>query len=115
MPPLSAAQLRPSCRSLFEGRGVPPDEAAQVAESLVDANLCGHDSHGVIRIPQYLRAVADGSLKPGAAMTVVHETLAVLVADGGWGLGQVQAHRLLRRVVAQAPTAGPAAGARRPC
>src|SRR5438309_7286881 len=51
--------------SIFEPRGVPADEAATVAASLVDANLCGHDSHGVIRIMQYLTYLEDGRLKAG--------------------------------------------------
>jgi uncharacterized oxidoreductase len=102
-------------RSLFEAGGVPGEEATIVAESLVDANLCGHDSHGVIRIPQYLRAVRAGVLKPGSPLTIVRETAAVLVADGGWGLGQVQAHRLLRRLVPMARQVGLAAGTLRQC
>jgi uncharacterized oxidoreductase len=94
---------------------VPGDEAAVVARSLVSANLCGHDSHGLIRIVQYVDAIADGRLKPGAPFTVVHEAAAVLTADGGWGLGQVQAHRLVDRLVDKARAAGVAAGTLRQC
>ena len=36
-----------------------------VAEHLVAANLAGHDSHGVIRVPQYVDAIDAGNLKPG--------------------------------------------------
>ena len=75
--------------ALFRAAGVPADEAATVAASLVGANLRGHDSHGLIRIPQYLKAVRDGLLRPGAPFTVVRETPAVLTADGNWGLGQL--------------------------
>src|SRR5262249_24678087 len=101
--------------SLFEASGVPADEAAVVARSLVDANLCGHDSHGLIRIPQYLQAVAEGLRKPGAPFTVVKETPALLVVDGGWGFGQVQAHRLLERLVPKARRVGVAAGTLKHC
>ena len=101
--------------SLFQAAGVAPDEADRVARSLVDANLCGHDSHGVIRIPQYVDAIKDGRLKPGAPFKVVKETAAVLVADGGWGLGQVQAHRLLDRLVPRAQALGLAAGTLKHC
>ncbi len=55
-----------SPRALFRAGGVPADEAERVAGSLVDANLAGHDSHGMIRIPQYLQAVADGQLQARA-------------------------------------------------
>jgi len=100
---------------LFVAGGVPPDEAQIVAASLVDANLAGHDSHGVIRIPQYLKGVEDGHLKPGTPLSIVHETPAVLVCDGGWNLGQVQAHRLLHRLTEKARTVGLAAGTLRNC
>ncbi len=110
MPTLPADVLQSFADSLFRAAGVADDEAGQVAHSLVLANLCGHDSHGLIRIPQYLDAVADGRLRPGAAFTVVKETPAVLVADGGRGFGQVQAHRLLRRLVPMARQLGIAAG-----
>jgi hydroxycarboxylate dehydrogenase B len=86
-----------------------------VAESLVDANLCGHDSHGVIRVMQYLDALADGRLQPGAAFTVMKETAAVLVVDGNRGLGQVQAHRLLDRLIPRAQALGLAAGTLKHC
>ncbi len=52
MPTFSAATLTALSQSLFEAAGVPAADAAVVARSLVDANLCGHDSHGVMRAPQ---------------------------------------------------------------
>jgi len=110
MPTYSSTELTKFAEALFRAAGVPADEAARVAGSLVDANLCGHDSHGLIRIPQYLEAIGDGGLRPGAPFTVVKETAAVLVADGGRGLGQVQAHRLLDRLVPRAQALGLAAG-----
>jgi uncharacterized oxidoreductase len=115
VPTFSAEVLLAFGRSLFEAGGVPADEAEVVARSLVDANLAGHDSHGLIRIPQYLRAIHDGLLRPGAPLTVEQETPAVLVADGHWGLGQVQAHRLLQRLVPKARQVGLAAGTLRQC
>ena len=115
MPTFPSSTLYTFARAIFEAAGVPADEAAITAESLVDANLCGHDSHGLIRIPQYLKVINDGYIKPGAPLTVVHETPAVLVADGGWGLGQVQAHRLLKRLVGKAREVGIAAGTLKHC
>jgi uncharacterized oxidoreductase len=97
-------------RALFQAGGVPADEARVVAASLVDANLAGHDSHGLIRIPQYLKAIHDGLLHPGVPLSVRRQTPAVLACDGGWGLGQVQAHRLLQRLVPMARAVGLAAG-----
>ncbi len=115
MPTFSADVLISFAESLFTASGVPREEADGVARSLVDANLCGHDSHGMIRVPQYVEAIKDGRLKPGAPFTVVKETAAVLVVDGGMGLGQVQAHRLLDRLVPRARALGLAAGTLKRC
>jgi len=115
VPTLAPDKLQSFARCLFEAGGVPADEAAIVAASLVDANLCGHDSHGVIRIPQYLRGVREGKVQPGKPLVIDKETAAVLVADGQWGLGQVQAHRLLRLLVPKARQQGLAAGTLRQC
>jgi uncharacterized oxidoreductase len=115
VPTVPADVLISFAESLFAAGGVPGDEARRVARSLVDANLCGHDSHGVIRIPQYVQAIRDGRLKPGAPLTIVKETAAILVADGGMGLGQVQAHRLLDRLVPRAEALGLAAGTLKRC
>ncbi|HJZ91092.1 MAG TPA: Ldh family oxidoreductase, partial [Gemmataceae bacterium] len=103
-----------SCR-LFRAAGVPADEAATVAGSLVDANLCGHDSHGVIRVPQYVGFLRDGKLVAGAELDVIKETPAMLAADGNWGLGQVQAYRVLERLVPKARGVGVASGTLRRC
>jgi uncharacterized oxidoreductase len=110
VPTFPAIALQSFASSLFRASGVAADEADQVAHSLVLANLCGHDSHGLIRIPQYLDAVTDGRRQPGAPLTVVKETPALLVADGGQGFGQVQAHKLLRLLVDKARQVGIAAG-----
>jgi uncharacterized oxidoreductase len=115
VPTFPADVLISFAESLFGAAGVSQEEAERVARSLVDANLCGHDSHGLIRVPQYAQSIRDGRLKPGAAFTVVKETAAVLVADGGMGLGQVQAHRLLDRLVPRAEGLGLAAGTLKRC
>src|SRR6476619_3984133 len=94
MPTFSADTLTRLSQSLFEAAGVPSDEAAIVAHSLVDANLCGHDSHGVMRIPQYIDFLRKGTYKAGVPLTIISETPAVIAADAGWGLGQVQTYRL---------------------
>ena len=115
MPTLSADALTTLAASLFRAAGVPGDDADVVARSLVDANLCGHDSHGVMRVPQYIDFIRKGTYKPGAPLTVICETPAVLAADAGWGLGQVQAHRLLAKLLPKAKGLGVAAGTLRNC
>jgi hydroxycarboxylate dehydrogenase B len=115
MPTFSAQALTAISRSLFEAAGVPAADAAVVANSLVDANLCGHDSHGVMRVPQYLGFLQKGVYKAGVPLTVLHETPAVLSTDANWGLGQVQTYRLLDRLLPKAKALGIAAGTLRNC
>jgi uncharacterized oxidoreductase len=115
MPTFPAAELVRVSESLFVAAGVPAADAAVVARSLVDANLCGHDSHGVMRVPQYIDLIRKGTYKVGVPLGVTRETPAAVAADANWGLGQVQAYRLLGMLVAKAKAAGVAAGTLRNC
>ena len=115
MPTFAAEPLTRLARDLFVAAGVPAEHASLVAASLIDANLCGHDSHGLLRIPQYLDFIKQGIFKPDAPFTVLNETPAALAADGGWGLGQVQAHRLLAKLIEKASGLGVAVGTLRNC
>jgi len=110
MPTFPVATLTAFTQSLFEAIHVPAADAAQVALSLVDANLCGHDSHGVMRAPQYVDFLRKGTYKADVPLTVLNETPAVLAADANWGLGQVQAYRLLEKLLPKAKSLGIAAG-----
>lgn len=113
MPTIAAGPLTDFVAVVFEGAGVTPAEARTVAESLVGANLRGHDSHGVMRIAQYVDRLREGSYRSGVELVVERETPAVVVCDGRWGLGQVQAHRLLDRIIPKARALGLGAGAAR--
>lgn len=115
MPIFSAPALMSFTQSLFEASGVNAGDAAIVARSLVEANLCGHDSHGVMRAPQYLDFLRRGTFKGNVDLTIVSETPAVLAADANWGLGQPQAYRLLGRLLEKAQALGVAAGTLRNC
>lgn len=110
MPIIPAAALTQFARSLFVAAGVGAREADIVAQSLVGANLRGYDSHGVMRIPFYIAAIRDGRVRPGQSLRVERETPAVLVCDGGWGLGQVLSRDLLLRLLDKARAVGVACG-----
>lgn len=73
---------------IFEAAGAPADTARTVAAMLVEANLKGHDSHGVLRIPQYLERVQRGQIRPAARPQVQAERGATAVVSGEWGFGQ---------------------------
>jgi uncharacterized oxidoreductase len=115
MPSFRAPELTEFATRLFIDAGVPGDEARVVSESLVGANLRGHDSHGVMRVPQYIDFVEKGIYRTGVALEVEHETPAVVTCDGQWGFGQVQAHRLVDLIVPKAQALGISAGSARDC
>ena len=93
MPNLDATQLARLTREIFAARGVPADDAAWIATMLVRANLRGHDSHGVIRIPQYVASLTSGTLNPTPQMKLVVDTPTIAILDGDGGFGQVVARR----------------------
>lgn len=89
MPLIAAEQLKEISTSIFEAVGVPVESARWVAEHLVQSNLSGHDSHGVIRVGQYVQAVDEGAVNPIALPTCVNETLNCASFDGQSSFGQV--------------------------
>lgn len=110
MATLSHQHLLQFASELLTRGGATPEEAAVVADSLVQANLRGHDSHGVMRIPSYLQNVANGRIQPGQTLTIVNEAPGTIVADGGWGFGQVLSRALMERLLDKAGTVGIACG-----
>ena len=102
-------------QSIFMSHGCTPEAARQVAKSLVLANLCGHDSHGVVRIASYLSNIERGVLQPTAELTVTNETDSLVVADAQHGFGQVQMPALIERVAIKANAQGVACGAMKRC
>jgi hydroxycarboxylate dehydrogenase B len=85
---LSAGQWREISQRIFRSWNTPGDIAECVARSLVDSDLCGIFSHGVLRIPAYYRFVLAGWLQPAARPMMVSEGPAVATIDGNWGFGQ---------------------------
>lgn len=115
MPRFPADVLRGIAVRVLRASGASEDEAPTVADLLVDANLTGHDSHGILRLPQYVGMVRNGSILPGAPLKIVRETPATAVLDGGWGFGQVIARKAVEMAVAKAMTSAVGAVAVRCC
>lgn len=88
MPFIDHRQLRLFATSVFETVGTPRDIATFVADSLVDANLAGHDSHGVLRLPGYCGSLNVGDIIPGARATLIKRDRASAIVDGTLGWGQ---------------------------
>lgn len=102
MPVFNANQLVKIGTKIFSAAGVPLEEAMLVSEFLVKANLVGHDSHGIMRVIQYIREIEEGILKPGAKIEIVKETNALAVINGNWGFGQVIAKKAMEKAIEKA-------------
>jgi len=110
VPTFFAPALTEFAARLLQTGGLSPEEVDLVSRSLVDANLRGYDSHGLMRVPQYLAQVAKGEIVPGAEFEILKETPSLMTVDGHWGFGQVQAGRLMRRLIDKAAESGIAIG-----
>ncbi|MDO9710121.1 Ldh family oxidoreductase [Paracraurococcus lichenis] len=102
MPKVQAEELRRIGRALLVANGVPEAEAATVARHVVNANLAGHDSHGVIMLPNYIERVRVGHIVPGAPFTIVQESPTTTVVDGNWGFGYVINERAMALTIEKA-------------
>jgi uncharacterized oxidoreductase len=86
---VDAGRLRQAMGLVVRGFGSADDEVAAVADNLVEANLTGHDSHGIGMLPRYADAFLEGDLQPNAHLRVLLDGGALLRLDGGCGFGQV--------------------------
>jgi uncharacterized oxidoreductase len=103
---ISETKLTQIVRSTVLALGAGESAAADMVASLVSANMEGMDSHGVLRLPQYVNLVDKGLIVPTAQPEVVHQDRAVTLLDGHWGFGQVGARVAARMAVASARAHG---------
>jgi LDH2 family malate/lactate/ureidoglycolate dehydrogenase len=94
--------LRQLSSAVFEALGAPADVAAQVAAALIDANLTGHDSHGVIRIAQYVGDVDQGAVRPRARTRVMEDNGCTALVSGEWGFGHATGHFAIKEAIRRA-------------
>lgn len=106
MPRLKAEYLRRLCTEIFKKVGASDEEATTVSDNLVEANLKGHDSHGVILLPSYVSRIKQGLYKPGAKTALLLETASMALIDGNWGFGQVIAKKAMEIAIAKAKKTG---------
>jgi len=85
---ISPDRLCRQSAAIFHAAGCQPFEAERIAAHLVEANLVGHDSHGVIRIPSYVRWLKEGKVLANQRIQVVLENEVLAVVDGQNGFGQ---------------------------
>jgi LDH2 family malate/lactate/ureidoglycolate dehydrogenase len=105
-PRIDPDRLRRFATSIYVETGMPPDDAHLVADTLVQADLWGHQSHGVMRLPWYAARLKSGVAKPVARPEYVVDLGAVGVIDGHDGMGQVLTALAAKDVIGRAKRHG---------
>jgi uncharacterized oxidoreductase len=100
------ATLQTYIARIFEAAGCAGEEAARTTGHLLSANLTGHDSHGIIRVPRYVQWLQDGMVFAGRSITVVTETATHAVVEGNQGLGQTVGEQAVDLGIDKAGSAG---------
>ena len=106
MPALAPQSLRDFVTAMFVAAGASEADAAAVVGHLVQSNLKGHDSHGVMLAPGYLRGIAEGRTELGAEIRTETQSETTAVVDGGWNFGQIVARYTMEIAIAKARTTG---------
>ena len=105
---VNAAPLRALTRAIIGRTGSSEREAGLVADQLVEANLTGHDSHGVGMLPRYVEVFRFGRLKVNQHVSVVLDGGALLTLNGNMGYGQVMAYEAMQMAIERAAEHGAA-------
>ena len=103
---IPADRLASLGQAIFKRGGADAGAAAQVAEKLVEANLFGHDSHGIGMVPAYIKGIEAGELRPGNGLSVEQDRGPFLLLDGNGGFGQVVAKAAMELAIARAQEMG---------
>lgn len=90
---IRADRLTDFVRDIFIKAGCSEAEGRDMGASLVGANLAGHDSHGVVRVPRYLQWLGEGDFIANQTLKTVIDTPSMAVVDGQYGFGQSMARQ----------------------
>ncbi len=101
-------QLFDFTKGVFEKMGLPDDEARQAADILMRAELRNISTHGLMRLPEYVRLWETKRITVTPDFRIVHETPSTALVDGGKGFGLVTAPKAMRLAIEKAKTAGTA-------
>ena len=88
---IQVSDLKAFSKNLLTAAGVRAQDAVLVSDNLIEANLKGVDSHGVVRLDPYLTGILSGYINTNPKIHVVNETDSIVLIDGDNGLGQVVA------------------------
>jgi uncharacterized oxidoreductase len=103
---IAAAPLKRLVATIFQSAGCREQEAERIAHYLVEANLVGHDSHGVIRVPPYVEWLTSGKVFANKHIEIAFENDVMAVVDGQFGFGQVVGEEAMRLGITKANRQG---------
>jgi uncharacterized oxidoreductase len=102
MPTIHVEQLEQLATDILRAAKADEHEAKTVSRHLVDSNLAGHASHGVMRLLQYVVEIEAGQIIPGAKMRVLDDWATGSVLDASGLFGQVACRGAMERAIAAA-------------
>jgi LDH2 family malate/lactate/ureidoglycolate dehydrogenase len=105
-PRVDPEKARAFAASVYESHGMPAADAALVADSLVQADLWGHQSHGVLRLDWYRARIRAGRMSARTSAEFVANRGAMALIDGHDGVGQVLANRAMNEAIERAKQHG---------
>jgi L-2-hydroxycarboxylate dehydrogenase (NAD+) len=91
---------------VFVAEGLPPADAARIAELMTEADLTGADAHGIFRLPHYIRRLEAGGVNPTPHITVNQTAPATALVDGDNGMGHLVMSRAAETAIALARECG---------
>ena len=103
---IDAVALTEAAAATFAAAGCAPAEAWTVADGLVEANLFGHDSHGIGLLPRYVDNLRQGIARAGQSARIVADHGALVGFDGGNGFGQVVGEQAMAVAIERARASG---------
>ena len=103
---IRADDLESLVAEIFRAAGCDAPEAGRIATHLLGANLAGHDSHGVVRVPRYVEWLEAGFVLKGQTADVVTDGGSFVVLDGKWGFGQTVAPQAVELGIERAKQTG---------
>jgi len=106
MKPIAHDDLARLVANIFDAVGCSRTEADRIARHLVGANLAGHDSHGVVRVPRYVQMKNEGLILADQTVDVLVDTPVLAVVDGKYGFGQTVAPQAVEVGIAKCKAMG---------
>lgn len=106
MPAFSAGNLGKFMEEAYAAAGLKKADAELAADYMLRTNLWGLDSHGILRLPIYLKRIRNGAVNANADIKAVSQAGAIEIFDGDNGLGYVIGHKAMRRAMELAGSHG---------